>query len=211
MARCCKTSLARTRSQEVDDLLDLLPEQHSPLALLAADPLSGLLVGPLPHLDALQMRAVESLPPRGVESRQRPAPPVRGRLARHLPHVLEVLLEIGIQGREGHAVALARDAIRLPLLLDGEGRQRDAAGEEAAGEHGLPLEDLEGEAGGDGADEAERGVLLPEDVLVEVREAVVADARGQFGEKVEGPGVSAGSLKIGATQGGGAVGERRCC
>ena len=59
--------------------------------------------------------------------------------------------------------------------LSREWRESDAASEEARCKHGLPFEDFEGETCGDGADEAECWVLLPEDVLVEVREAVVAD------------------------------------
>lgn len=80
--------------------------------------------------------------------------------------------------------------------LSREWRESDAASEEARCKHGLPFEDFEGETCGDGADEAECWVLLPEDVLVEVREAVVADGGCELREEVEGPGIAFGEVEV---------------
>ncbi len=76
----------------------------------------------------------------------------------------------------------------LPALLLCKWRQNSATSEKPRGKRGLPLEDLEREACAHGAYEEERGVVLIYDVLVEARDAVIADF--DVGEEGEGPEVS---------------------
>ena len=110
-----------------------------------------------------------------LEGRQRPPLPVPGR-PREPAQGLEVLLEVGEDEGELGAVAAGADAVALPGVALLGGRQGGAAREQAGGVDGLPLEDLEGEAGADGADEEQRRarVAAPHHVLPQPRHAVVA-------------------------------------
>lgn len=157
-----------------------------------------------PHVLAALVAVEEGLEPGAVKGRQAPAEAVLAG-AGEAAQRLKVVLKVGKDEGEPRAVATGGDAVGLPLLLLGQGRQGGAAGEDTGGEDGLPLKDAKGQAGADGADEEEGRVLLVDDVLVEQRHAVVAHF--DVGEEGEGPGVAGAEDDVLDVLGGLALGK----
>lgn len=181
------TKLLRTMHASKKDAEYTTTTYLQPCALLSPQLLLRLTIGSLPHLNAQKMRSTEVIFPLLLPRGQAPTRPIISTLNQS-PNAFEIFFKVRIEGGKGDSITLVRDPILLPVFLLLKRGKGQAASEKTGGEHGLPFEDFEGEAGSHGADEEQARLAHLENVLVEVRHAVVADL--DVRKHVQGPRIA---------------------